>query len=389
MNTTRIQVAEKYLMSGAMVDVVRKDIFKGASDGGHPVGYVLLRKCAPSGGNDYLEQVRVFADINDAGGRNDEYCSWSIVDEQIFNAIEDGDIGFYTRHGALRVLLSRRANHNTLLVTERCDNLCLFCSQPPKNENDDWLLVQSALAIAAFQDPGLIGISGGEPLLYRQRFVKFIDSVSELSPATSLHVLTNGRAFGDKDYAYEVAKRCAGGRIHFGIPLYSVDSEIHDNLVGAQGAFHDTVKGLINAGNLGVPVELRIIPTHNNFSELSSVVEFACRVFSSVSQISIMNLEPTGWAKINWDTLYVSPEKYSNELRECIVNGDKGGIPVVLYNYPLCHLDEDLRSRAVKSISDWKNYYPEECKGCLLKKQCGGFFSSSKGRTHHRPRKIL
>ncbi|WP_208993733.1 His-Xaa-Ser system radical SAM maturase HxsC [Alcanivorax sediminis] len=388
MNTTLTQLVEKYLMSGVMVDVVRKDIFKGASDGGHPVGYVLLRKCAPDERNDYLEQVRVFSGVDDMRGW-DDYCSWRIVDKQVFDAIEDGDVGFYTRNGALRVLLSRKANHNTLLVTERCDNLCLFCSQPPKKEEDDWLLVQSALAIAAFQAPMLIGISGGEPLLYGQRFVKFIDSVSELSPATSLHVLTNGRAFSDKDYASEVAKRCADGKICFGIPLYSLNSDIHDHLVGSEGAFHETVKGLINAGNLGVPVELRIIPTKKNFSELSSVVEFACRVFSSVSQISIMNLEPTGWAKLNWGTLYVSPESYSSELRKCIVNGDKGGVPIVLYNYPLCHLDEGLRGRAVKSISDWKNYYPEECGDCSLKKQCGGFFSSSKGRTHHKPRKIL
>ncbi|MBF4232885.1 His-Xaa-Ser system radical SAM maturase HxsC, partial [Vibrio anguillarum] len=89
-----------------------------------------------------------------------------IINTLLHNSIDDGDIVTINQFGQLRVILSKRANHNTLLVTERCNNLCLFCSQPPREENDNWLLSYGALALAAFEFDGEIGISGGEPLLY-------------------------------------------------------------------------------------------------------------------------------------------------------------------------------------------------------------------------------
>jgi radical SAM protein with 4Fe4S-binding SPASM domain len=49
---------------------------------------------------------------------------------------------------------------------------------------------------------------------------------------------------------------------------------------------------------------------------------------------------------------------------------------VSVYSHPLCVLPEDIRRFSVKSISDWKNEYFEECKGCSAVEACGGFFSS-------------
>src|SRR5689334_16567123 len=63
--------------------------------------------------------------------------------------IVDGDI-LMVMDGFVRILLSRSANSNSLLVTERCDNRCLFCSQPPKEQDDDVLLGMAACAIAEF-----------------------------------------------------------------------------------------------------------------------------------------------------------------------------------------------------------------------------------------------
>lgn len=56
---------------------------------------------------------------------------------------------------------------------------------------------------------------------------------------------------------------------------------MHDHLVGNDGAFNETVKGLINAGNSGINIELRVIPTLANYTELDDIVEFVGRVFST------------------------------------------------------------------------------------------------------------
>ena len=42
--------------------------------------------------------------------------------------------------GRVRVLYRRSSRHNFFLVTERCNNYCLMCSQPPKDIDDRWIL---------------------------------------------------------------------------------------------------------------------------------------------------------------------------------------------------------------------------------------------------------
>ena len=120
--------------------------------------------------------------------------------------------------------------------------------------------------------------------------------IIENSPDTALHVLTNGRKFADTNFYTGNGKAKQKIKITFGIPLYSSRPLVHDHLVGSDGAFNETVKGLINAGNLGINIELRVIPTLANYTELDDIVEFAGRVFSNINQISLMGLEPIGWA---------------------------------------------------------------------------------------------
>lgn len=311
-----------------------------------------------------------------------------VVDRELYETIEDGDVGMYTGRNKIRVILSRSANHNTLLLTERCDNRCLFCSQPPKTREDSWLLTSAERALLDFNYSGTIGLSGGEPLLYGSRLLEMLENVLSTCPDTRFHILSNGRALKDSTFCRELANIDRTGRVVLGVPLYGTSSKVHDKCVGADQAFNETLTGLVNAGNVGIPLEIRIIPTKLNHPELPAVVELIGRCISSVVQVSIMNLEPTGWAKHNWDSLYLSPREYEVELRQAIQVGSEVGLKTVLFNYPLCHLPDDCRSQAVKSISDWKNFYPTECDTCLVKSTCGGYFTSTGGERFDPPRRI-
>lgn len=369
-----------------MTETVRIDLFNVTETEQLPRGYVVLRTSEHHiAENSLLDQVVVLGD--DVDEIPSLINAYFLRSSELLESIEDGDIALNPGRGKLRVILTQRSSFNTLLVTERCDNRCLFCSQPPKEWDDSWLLVQAALAIATFDSQNTIGISGGEPLLYGDGFIQFIRTIRELAPETPLHILTNGRRFSDLEFTKRVAILCEDLNVTFGIPLYSAEAAKHDELVGATGAFDQTIRGLINAGNIGLSVELRIIPNQLNISELSLVVELATRCFSGVSQISVMNLEPTGWAKYNWSKLYASPEAYTDSLRSAVHVAGRARLPIVLFNYPLCHLPLDLHRYAVMSISDWKNYYPNECDQCAKRRTCGGYFVSSKGIYHQSPRR--
>ncbi|HDU2755112.1 TPA: His-Xaa-Ser system radical SAM maturase HxsC, partial [Klebsiella pneumoniae] len=122
----------------------------------------------------------------------------------------------------------------------------------------------------------------------------------------------------DINFTQEMAKRSKKIKITFGIPLYSLRPLVHDHLVGNDGAFNETVKGLINAGNSGINIELRVIPTLANYTELDDIVEFVGRVFSNINQISLMGLESIGWARKNWSTIFIEHSSYSEKIISAI-----------------------------------------------------------------------
>ena len=89
-----------------------------------------------------------------------------------------GDVALLNGRGQVRVVLCGSANANTLLVTERCDNLCLFCSQPPRDVDDTVLFAYAAQSIVSFGSSDVIGISGGEPLLDKKAILNVSDKDS-------------------------------------------------------------------------------------------------------------------------------------------------------------------------------------------------------------------
>src|SRR5260370_232520 len=90
-----------------------------------------------------------------------------------FDYLSDGDI-VGVRHGSrrFRTLFRRNSKHNSFLVTERCNNYCLMCSQPPKDIDDHWILdeIRESLPLV---DPSTrsLTFTGGEPLTDWRDFV--------------------------------------------------------------------------------------------------------------------------------------------------------------------------------------------------------------------------
>jgi len=63
-------------------------------------------------------------------------CRIIVVPTQ-FSYLGAGDvIGIHAPSGKFRTLYRHNSRHNSFLVTERCNNYCLMCSQPPKDIDD-------------------------------------------------------------------------------------------------------------------------------------------------------------------------------------------------------------------------------------------------------------
>jgi len=298
-----------------------------------------------------------------------------------FDYLADGDVmALDPGSGRFRVLYRRGSKNNTFLVTERCNHYCLMCSQPPRKVNDGWI-VDEITACIDLIDPATqsIGFTGGEPLLEGRRFLSLLTKMRERLPETSVHVLTNGRAFADDTVA------TAWAEIHHpdlwaGIPIYAAVDHIHDYVVQAQGAFDETVLGILRLKDKGQRVEVRCVLHAITAPRLKETCEWFARNLPFVDHVALMGLENTGFALANQESLWIDPVDYADDLASGVQTLRAAGVNVSVYNLPLCVLDRSVWDVAVQSISDWKNAYLPVCEGCSVRDRCSGFFSTGRPR---------
>lgn len=288
-------------------------------------------------------------------------------------------IKFYPDILKIDALYRKNANTNSFLVTERCNSFCIMCSQPPKDIDDHYLVDDMLEALPLLHpDTHEVCITGGEPTLWGDDFIRLVQASKNHLPNTGLHILSNGRNFKDINLAIKVA-HVKHHDVMIGIPLYADYSQLHDFIVQADNAFDDTIRGILNLKRCQVPVEIRVVIHQKNYHRLPKLAEFIARNLLFVDHVALMGLEIMGFAKSNLKGLWVDPYEYQNELRESVETLVNAKMRVSIYNTPLCVMPESIRRYSVCSISDWKNDYLDACMNCSAKQQCGGFFSSNLG----------
>jgi His-Xaa-Ser system radical SAM maturase HxsC len=289
---------------------------------------------------------------------------------------EDDVIKFNPANLSIRALFRNKANANAFLLTEKCNSLCIMCSQPPRDLDDKMHFESLFKSLPLIpKSTKEITFTGGEPTLNFPSFTESLKRAKFHLPNTAIHILSNGRNFQDKLLAKEVSN-INHPDLMFGIPLYSDDEDTHDFVVQSKGAFTETIKGVMNLYKYRVPIEIRCVIHKYTYERLPQLAEFIARNLPFISHVNFMGLEREGYGKMNFDDLWIEPNSFIDKLEEAVNHLDMVGIPVRLYNYTQCMLPKSLRHRAVVSISDWKNEFREECDSCRLKPDCCGLFKS-------------
>jgi His-Xaa-Ser system radical SAM maturase HxsC len=302
----------------------------------------------------------------------------SFLLEPAFSYLAEGDIvKIAPRRTAIRVLYRRNSSSNALLMTERCNSFCLMCSQPPKT-NDDSYLVADALQAIPLMSPETrdICLTGGETSLLGPDLARIVHCLKVNLPSTGVHILSNGRAFKDWSYAKSISE-IHHADLMVGVPIYSDISSIHDYVVQAAGAFSESIRGVINLKSVGIRVEIRVVLHKLTYERLPDLARFIRRNLTFCDHVALMGLELTGFTKVNFDKLWIDPKDYQPQLKEAVEMLAQARMNVSIYNHQLCVLDPPLYPYNRRSISDWKNEYMPECNVCSRKAECGGFFSSA------------
>lgn len=288
----------------------------------------------------------------------------------------DEDIVFInSSERKILVVFYAKSKNNGLFLTACCNQKCIMCVQPPEKK-DSLNYIDIAKKIIEFSKaPDSIVITGGEPTLTGQCLLDIIGLINVKWPSTYTTLLTNARRMSAK-YVSAIDQVINKDMFSFGIPLHSDIPEMHDYIAGSRGAFQDTIRGLWELSKINVFIELRIVVSRKNVDRLPDMVKFIGLNLPFVGRVSIMQMEPCGFARDKWEELWLPVYDYESRLVNAVEQANEMAIPVLLYNYQLCCIPSRLKRNARNSISDWKNDYMPTCNHCAEKKNCGGFFSS-------------
>ena len=220
----------------------------------------------------------------------------------------------------MRDTIDINSNDNALFITSQCNNRCVMCCQPPllRNDLDGYFQKNMALIDSAPRELRSLGITGGEPTLLGDRLFELLRHVRTKLPETEIHLLTNGRAFADKEYARKLAE-CGEKKILLGIPLHADSAGDHDTITQVKGSFEETMLGLYNLGRYDIGIELRVVITKMNYRRLPKLPDFIYRNLPFVEFISLMGLEYTGYTIKNREAVWIDPMDYQAELTQAVL----------------------------------------------------------------------
>lgn len=284
----------------------------------------------------------------------------------------DGDVIMLPPNAAsAHRLIRANSQHNSLLITEQCDQLCVMCSQPPKNKHTDMFAAFMLACVLAPKD-AVIGITGGEPLLYKEQLFALLMQVHVERPDLTFHILTNGQHFTPEDV--ETLKTPAFNNVLWAIPIFAAAPKVHDKIVGKEGAFGQLVKTFELLSHTSAQIEIRTVVMQSNQSHLAALANFLTTYIPFASQWSIMQMEKIGYGRMNWQKEFFDTSTDFRMVARALCIAHGRGFDARLFNFPLCTVPSAYQKYAVASISDWKCKFEDFCEGCNLRAQCGGFF---------------
>ena len=292
--------------------------------------------------------------------------------------LEPGDVVAITPgKSKLQVLCRESDMHHTVFLTNRCNSHCLMCSQPPTSNDDSWLIEEAKqIAVHLRRAPAVLGFTGGEPLLLGPALRDVIETFASAHPGLRFEVLTNGRRLSDRTLAAALLTGLAP-QVTWMVPLYGHADFLHDHVVQSEGAFDETIDGLLTLQAFVQQIQLRIVLIEPVLQVLPDLCTFIARNLPFVREVALMGCEPIGYALRNRAECEVNISDWGNTLTQSVRSLTRAGIHPVLMNTPLCSIPTDLHSYAHRSISDWKQGYAPECDGCRMRKDCCGLFASA------------
>lgn len=331
--------------------------------------------------NDYtcgprLAKIKVEGDKIFLG---DNSCIVPIGNIKSPNKLSDGDILTIDRWGRGYRLYSNEEHNATIFMTGHCNSNCIMCPTSDKERQIDSGLPDAKLLSYIDMLPSDIShvvVTGGEPTLRPQLFLKVMKKLTDRFPHIETLLLTNGRSLSVTSF-FEKLKEYCPPYLCIAIPIHGDTPELHDKITRVSGSFNQTNRGILNLLSAGIAVEIRVIVSKMNMYALEGIAKRIIKYYPNVYTVNFIGMETRGNCAKNFSSIYIGHRQAFEAMRNAIDMLVMAGINTSIYNFPLCEVDAGYWGICRKSISPEKVRFPNECGKCAVKAECGGFFSTT------------
>ncbi len=268
-----------------------------------------------------------------------------------------------------------------------CNNRCRFCVQGDKRYRyGEKSRSEVMREIKEARDRGSeeIIFTGGEPTVHPD-VVELVAYASELGYKL-IQIQTNGRTLADGKFLDRLIE---AGANEFGISVHGHIPELHDYLVRVPGAWRQTVRGIKNVKDRGLPVLANSVMVKPNYRFAKRIAEMLVKL--GVDQYQLAFVHILGEAMKNFDSMVPWISLAAQYMRKGLDPGIDAGINVMVEAVPYCLMrgyekyvsdlyippttvfDADF---VVESFEKWRvtegKAKSERCRDCIFYDICEG-----------------
>jgi len=198
-------------------------------------------------------------------------------------------------------------------LTFACNNRCLFCldSDVQTGRVLDAGRLREDLKRGIEKGAERLILSGGEPSIHPE-YLELIGYGRKLG-YTWIQTITNGRMFAYRKFT---AKAVEAGLNEATLSMHGHTPAIHDQLVGVEGAFRQSIQGMHNLLAEGVVVSVDVVLNRLNLEELPDILEFF--MDQGIGEFDLLWPVPFGRAWENRDRIIFDQTPPLGVLREAI-----------------------------------------------------------------------
>ena len=274
-----------------------------------------------------------------------------------------------------------------IILNYNCNAKCLFCSQGSfdKSLNASFEDIAKNIYSAYKQGYRRLGFTGGEPLL-RGDIVKII-SLAKSIGFDFIRIQTNGIKLSDKKFARHLVE---AGLTVCKFSFLSDKAKIHDELVGAPGAWKKAMLGLENFKKLKIRIGTNILITKHNYKRLPEIIYYF--LGKGISNFVIIYPMYIGSMRENNLKIGISLTEAKKYFISAIKLMEKAGLKkeILFLNVPPCFLkgheslaiglerfntlvtDPSGNKTDLDENADKAKLRISLCRTCSFKKKCSG-----------------